>query len=416
MNIYLEVYGCTANKADASLAKGILKEDGHKFVNNPSDSDIIVILTCTVIDTTEQKILSRLKSLKYLDKEIIVTGCMASVQAEKLYSVIPNVKVLKPTNISQISKIIKDKNLNLKSEEKTNFTKHYDDLFAPILISEGCLFSCSYCITSIARGKLISYSIKGIKKDIIKAIEKGCKEIQLTAQDTSSYGLDVKSNLGELLKQIKDIKGQYRIRIGMMNPFTCMKNINKILNGFDSNNIYKFVHLPVQSGNNEILNLMQRKYTINDFKEIVKIFRKKYPNITLSTDIIVGFPTETDEQFQDTINLIKKIKPDITNITRFSARPFTKAKNMKGRIKTEIAKKRSKELTKICKKISLENNLEQIGKKYNVLITERGKNNTFVGRSENYKPVILKQKVNIGSFYNVNIVDAKSNYLVGRLK
>jgi tRNA A37 methylthiotransferase MiaB len=171
----------------------------------------------------------------------------------------------------------------------------------------------------------------------------------------------------------------------------------------------------VQSGDNNILNKMNRKYNVDDFLSIIYRFKKRYPEITFSTDVITGFPSETDEQFENTINLLKTVKPDITNITRFSARPYTKAKTMKGRIKTEIVKQRSKILTEICKGISNEKNKSHMGEKYSILITEKGKNKTFVGRSENYKPVVLKENVKIGNFVYVKIKDARPTYLVGSI-
>jgi tRNA A37 methylthiotransferase MiaB len=160
---------------------------------------------------------------------------------------------------------------------------------------------------------------------------------------------------------------------------------------------------------------MGRKYNVDDFLEIVKQFRYRYPNITISTDVIVGFPTETDKQFQHTIDLLKTVKTDITNITRYSPRPHTTAKTMKGRVKTEIAKERSKILTELCSTISKENNLKHVGKKYNALITEKGKNNTFVGRTENYKPVVIKEEVEIGRFIPVKVTEAAGTYLVGSI-
>ena len=415
MKIYLEVYGCTANKSDASLVRGILKENKYEIVKEIDDADVIILLTCTVIDTTEQRMLSRLKKFKDSAKEIVVTGCMASVQGDLVRSVIPDVKLLPPQYTPYIVDLLEDKKIPDSPKNKTALSKSYEDIIAPISISEGCLFSCSYCITSLARGKLRSYPIDEIKKDVSSAVKSGCKEIQLTAQDTGSYGLDIEQDLGELLRNVITVEGKYRIRVGMMNPFTAMNNSESIIQGFDDSKVYKFLHLPVQSGDNEILKNMNRKYTVEDFIAVVKEFRDKYPNITLSTDVIVGFPGETDEQFQRTIDLLKNVEPDITNITRFSARPYTKAKTMKGRIKTEIVKQRSKILTDICSNISYEQNKKHIGKKYNVLITEKGKNNTFVGRAENYKPVVIKEKVEIGTIINVEITKAASTYLVGSL-
>jgi len=415
MKIYLEVYGCTANKSDASLIKGILKENEYEIVEKIDDADVLILLTCTVIDTTEQRMLSRLKKFKDLGKKIIVTGCMASVQEDLVKSVVPNVQLLHPQYTSHIVDLLEDKKIPDSPKSKTALSKLYDDITAPISISEGCLFSCSYCITSLARGKLRSFPIDEIKKDVSSAVKSGCKEIQLTAQDTSSYGLDVKQDLGELLKKVTIVKGDYRIRVGMMNPFTALKTLDSIISGFDNSKIYKFIHLPVQSGDNEILKKMNRKYTVEDFLEIVKRFRDDYTDITLSTDVIVGFPSETDEQFQRTIDLLKNVEPDITNITRFSARPYTKAKTMKGRIKTEIVKSRSKLLTELCNNISKNNNLKHIGKKYNVLVTKEGKNKTYAGRAENYKPVVIKEKVEIGELINVDITKAASTYLVGSI-
>jgi MiaB/RimO family radical SAM methylthiotransferase len=200
-----------------------------------------------------------------------------------------------------------------------------------------------------------------------------------------------------------------------MNPHTTQKNLESILSAYTNQKIYKFVHLPVQSGDNNILKKMKRKYTVKDFLEIVKKFRERFPDITLSTDIIVGFPTETDKQFCNSVNLLKTINPDIVNITRYSARPFTKAKQMQGRIPTELVKNRSKILSELCATISEKKNKKYLGKKIAILITEKGKNNTYMGRAYNYKTAVVREKVHIGEFVSVEIVDSASNYLFGKL-
>ena len=415
MNVYLEVYGCTANKSDACLVKGILKENNYEIVNKIDNADSIIILTCTVIDTTEQRMLSRLKKLKKTGKKIIAAGCMASVQPDVIKSVIPDALLLPPQYSHHIVELLEGKNPVFKEKNKTLFSKYFEDIVAPVSIAEGCMFSCTYCITSFARGKLRSFQIDEIKNDVCSAINKGCKEIQLTAQDISSYGLDIGCDLGNLLRSVCTIKGEYRIRVGMMNPFTCLKNLDSIIKGFEKPEIYKFLHLPVQSGDNDILKKMNRKYTVNNFLKIIKKFRDKYPDITISTDVIVGFPTETDAQFQKTVDLLKAVRPDIINITRYSARPYTKAKTMKGRVRTDIVKKRSKILTDICSKISEGNNLIHIGKKYTIFITEKGKNGTFMGRSENYKPIIIRDSIDIGSSVHIRVIEAASTYLVGSI-
>ena len=415
MKIYLEVYGCTANKSDASLVKGLLKEGSHETVEKIDNSDVIILLTCTVIGTTEQRMLSRLRMFKKTGKRIIVAGCMASAQSDLVKSIVPNAKLLPPQYVFNILDLLGDKKLSFKTINKTLLPKYYENIVAPISIAKGCMFSCSYCITSIARGKLKSYPIGEVVQDVCSALRQGCKEIQLTAQDTGSYGLDSDCDLSELLDRVCKIEGEYRIRVGMMNPYTVKKNFDSILQAFDDKKIYKFLHIPVQSGDNNILKKMNRKYKVDDFLEIIKKFRKKYLDSTISTDIIVGFPTETNEQFQHTIDLLKTVKPDITNITRYSARPFTKAKMMEGRIRTDVAKERSKFLTKLCIELSKKNNRNHIGKKYTVLISEKGKKNTVIGRTESYRPVVLREKAEIGKITSVIITDAAPTYLYGRL-
>jgi MiaB-like tRNA modifying enzyme len=397
------------------LVLGLLTHKGHKIVHNLTDADVLVLLTCTVIGTTEHRMLSRLKVFQKTHKKIVVTGCMPAVQADLIKSIAPNAFLLPPQYIQYITNIIQGNKPSFLETKKTMLPKHYDEVIAPIAIAEGCLLSCSYCITHFARGKLRSFPIQEIAADVCSAIKQGCKEIQLTAQDTASYGLDTGTNLGMLLTQVCTLDGAFRVRVGMMNLTTVQKNLDSILTAYKHYKIYKFLHLPVQSGDDEILKKMNRGYTAKDFTRLVERFRKTIPTLTLSTDVIIGFPTETEEQFYRTIELLKQIKPDIINITRFSARPLTTAKNMKGRIPTHVVKERSKRTTEICSKISREKNKEHIGKTYMVLVTEKGKQKTFTGRAENYKQVVLTEPVAIGDFVHVEIIDAAPTYLVGKL-
>jgi MiaB-like tRNA modifying enzyme len=415
MKAYLDVFGCTANKSDASIVRGILRENKFEIVKKINDADFLIIHTCTVINTTEQRMLSRLRMYKKTGKKVIVTGCMASIQPDLIKETLPEAKLLPARYPYQILNLIESKKIKYHEKNKTRHPRSYGEIIAPISIAEGCLFSCSYCITSQARGRLKSYPKNDIVTDVSNAVNQGCKEIQITAQDVSSYGLDTGNNLGELLVNIAAIQGDFRVRVGMMNPHTCLRNTKSIIKGYQDNKIYKFLHLPVQSGDDDILKLMDRIYSVKDFFYLVDKFRGKYDDITISTDVIVGFPTETDEQFNNTVRLIEKLKPDITNITRFSARPYTKAKTMKGRINTDILKKRSKELSDVCKKLSRENNFGHIGKKYRVLITEKGKGNTYIGRSENYKPVVINKQVKVGEFCSVEIIDYATTYVVGSI-
>ena len=236
-----------------------------------------------------------------------------------------------------------------------------------------------------------------------------------SSQDLASYGLDRDLSLYDLVKEVSSIEGNFMIRLGMMNPLNVKRRLDEILSLYSFDRVYRFLHLPVQSGDNEILKRMNRGYTSEDFKEIVYRFRSEYPDITLSTDVIVGFPGENEESFQRTVDLIKEVEPDVVNITRFSPRPFTKAKYMDKKVPTDVAKERSRYLTWICRELSKKRNEKEIGKIHRALVVERGKNNTFVARTLNYKPVVLEEEVSLGSFVNVKITSAESTHLIGKL-
>lgn len=415
MKIYLETYGCTANKSDERLLVGLLTQKGHELVQTMEQADVLVLLTCTVIDTTEQRMLSRLKVFQKTHKKIIVTGCMPTVQADRITATVPDAYLLPCRSIPCINDIIFGNKTDLRETKKTMLPKQYDTVMAPVLIAEGCRFSCSYCITRFARGALRSFPLQDIVSDVNCALKQGCKEIQLTAQDTASYGLDIGTDLGALLTHLRDLKGTFRIRVGMMNPAALKKNLDSILTAYQHHAIYQFLHLPVQSGDDDILKKMKRGYTTKDFISLVEQFRKKIPTLTLATDVIVGFPTETQEQFKKTMQLIEDVQPDIVNITRFSARPLTTAKTMKGRIPTFIVKQRSKQITKQVAKLTLEKNTQHLGSTHWVLVTEKGKHNTFTGRTESYKQVVFKQPVVIGDVVQARIIDAAPTYIVGKL-
>jgi len=377
---------------------------------------VLVILTCTVIDTTEQRMLHRIKELVNTDRKVVIAGCMASIQQDLLKNHFPQALLLPPRKIHQFFDLLDDKKPDENLYQKAFAPKQCSPLVAPIAIAEGCLFSCTYCITHLARGKLYSYPEEAILSSVKDAINQGCKEIQITAQDTASYGLDQHASLPQLLNKIVTISDAMMIRVGMMNPRTASRIMPDLLPLFNHPQIYSFLHLPIQSGNNTILQKMNRGYHVEDAEKIIAKFRKRNPDLTLSTDAIVGFPGETNEQFNQTKQVLQRIKPDVVNITRFSARPFTKAKKMNGRIRTEIVKQRSRELTTLCKKLTRNRNNRYLGKTMNVLTLTKGTKQATLARSMNYKPVIIPKQVPLGEQRLVEITNATETHLVGMLK
>jgi len=421
MKIYFEPYGCTLNYGESRIMEELVETAGYTIVREPDQADVLVLVTCTVIETTENKMLKQLQEFSKYDKPVIVGGCMASVQAETVLDINPNAHLLPPDKIFEIPQMIESLNEKIDAPNEgieDSVQEPLTSIDAIVPISNGCLGSCTYCITRLARGELRSYPQDDVLKSISNALDKGLFEIRLTAQDTAVYGLDRQTNLPGLLKMINEQfsgSNDFRIRVGMMNPNTTLPILDDLIEQYRSDLIFKFLHLPVQSGDDDILTDMKRGYKVQDFKDIVNKFRTEFPDLTLSTDIIIGYPGETEEQFNKSVELVKDIQPNIVNITRFSARPGTEAYDRKDQIVGRIQKDRSRVLTKVRFDVSTTINEKCIGNKVRILVTEVGKDDSVMGRTDSYQPVVIKKKLELGTFQEVEITEAIEAYLIGKL-
>lgn len=417
MRVYIEAYGCTLNRGEAALMEGMIRHSGHHIARHAENADVFTLVTCTVIETTERKMLKRIHYLSDLDKPLIVAGCMASAQPNIILKHAPHAKVLQPKDLYKIVDLVDkiEKDTNYKSHLPIVQNSNKRSTTAIIPIAQGCQGECTYCITKVARGELKSRSMEEVVNDVKKNISNGCREILVTAQDTAAYGRDIDKTLVDLINSIVRLDGKFKVRIGMANPSNILPILKEIIDVYRNKKIYKFLHLPVQSGDDDILKKMERRYTIHEFRYIVDRFRDNFPSITLSTDIIVGFPGETDEKFKTSCKLIEEIKPDIVNITRFSPRPNTKAKGMKEQIPGWAVKNRSRLLTKLRFEISRKINEGYVGKNEEILITEIGKNESMIGRTNTYKPVVIKKNIPLGKHVNVRITGATEIYLKGQI-
>ncbi|MEM4565967.1 MAG: tRNA (N(6)-L-threonylcarbamoyladenosine(37)-C(2))-methylthiotransferase [Archaeoglobaceae archaeon] len=411
MKIAIETYGCTMNQSDSDIMRAFLSE--HFELSNVEDAEVVVINSCGVIEFTERKIIRRIQELKSAGKKVVLAGCLSRISKEAL-SLADS--AIAPDNLEKIVEAVRlafnggARFLEWKNVDKTCFPKFRlrENVIAIVSISEGCMGHCNFCATKFARGKLRSFSLENIVKEVENAVKQGFKEIQITSQDTGCYGLDKgKLMLPELLEKICKIDGEFRVRVGMMNPQFAKAMLPDLLNAYEREKIYKFLHLPVQSGDNKVLENMRRGHRVEDFVEVVEEFRKRF-DIMLSTDIIVGYPTESEESFWKSYELIKSIRPDIVNITRFSRREGTLASKLK-QIPGWIVKERSRKLTELCVKIGLENNRRYLGKKMEVLVTTQGRR-WMLARSNEYRAVITSGK--LGEFKKVQIGDCRHNYLL----
>jgi len=399
VKIYVEAYGCSQNIAETYMLAQAMGE----IVDDPQRADAIVIGTCVVIEHTENRMMRRIRELRKYGKKIVVYGCLPSARRELLdMEVIP---------ITTWEWEMAHEILNLdKSPMDEVFLW---DAIATIPIANGCLGRCTYCITKIARGHVKSRSVEWIVSKVKEALQRGAVEIRLSAQDTAAYGRDIGTELPSLLNKVSSIPGKFFVRVGMMEPRETLRILPQLIEAYSSPKIYKFLHIPVQSGDDEILSRMNRGYKVKDFENIVNAFRDRYPDMMLSTDVIVGFPGEDDESFENTLRLIERIKPDILNITRFSPRPKTPAYRWK-RPSTNKVKEWSKRITELQWENMNRRMERMLGREVKVVVPSRGKRGRFLARTINYMPVVL-EKAEIGKFYNIEIVDMESAHLIGRI-
>ncbi|MFQ5759106.1 MAG: radical SAM protein, partial [Candidatus Bathyarchaeia archaeon] len=248
-------------------------------------------------------------------------------------------------------------------------------------------------------------------------VASGAKEVWLTSQDMACYGRDIGVTLADLLEKICNIEGTFLVRIGMMTPNYTLANLDRLVEAYQHRKIFKFLHLPVQSGDDEVLRRMQRFYTIEDFNQIVAMFRKAIPNITIATDVICGFPGETSEAFEKTMHLIEKVKPDIVNVSKFFPRPNTPAEKLEPKIPPSEIKERSKKMAELVRRIALEKNQAWKDWKGQILVDEKGKKpGSWIGRNFAYKPVVVKSRESLlGRIVNVHVVKAFQTYLRAEL-
>ncbi|MGL6297978.1 MAG: MiaB/RimO family radical SAM methylthiotransferase, partial [Methanobacteriaceae archaeon] len=245
------------------------------------------------------------------------------------------------------------------------------------------------------------------------AIKDGCVEIQLTAQDTAAFGKDTGESLASLIKEVAKLNGDFRIRIGMMHPKNVIGDIDNLIEAFSQEKVYKFLHLPIQSGSDEVLSHMRREHSVKQYKSIVDKFKSTIPNLTLATDIIVAYPSETEEDFLETVNLLKEIKPGIIHLSKYKHRKGADSSLM-DEIPYNELKKRSKYINDIKSEITAEENKKLLGSTQKALIVEKGSKGGFIAKTDSYIPVIVENG-EIGTFVNIEINEATSTYLRGTL-
>ncbi len=427
MHILIKTYGCSTNQADSETIAGCLTQAGYTLTHSAAAADIIIYNTCAVKGPTENRVINAIKRTPK-NKKTIIAGCLPLINLERLQRETRFNAAVGPAAAQQIAQIVQrvingEKVLALENaltakpplnlpRQKTN------QAISIIPINYGCQGKCAYCCVTFARGHLRSYSIKEITERAKHDLATGTKEFWLTSQDTACYGKDNGTDLAALLNAVTSLEGDFKIRIGMMTPNTATPFLTELTAAFRNERVFKFVHLPVQSGDNTVLKRMQRFYTAEQFKATVNAFRKAFPRITLATDVICGFPSETPSAFENTLKLIEEVQPDIVNVSKFFARPRTAAVEMRDESVDHVEiKRRSTVMAQLAKRISLKRNQSWIGWKGEVLVDEKGKiRNSWISRNFAYKPIVIKSSANLlGKTVNVQVTEAFTTYLAGTI-
>ena len=375
--VYIETYGCRYNFGDTANLVEVLKYNGSTLVNTAGEAEAVILNTCTVVGRTERRMLRRLAQLR--EKNLFVTGCMSVVQQEAISA------VCTPTIIP--ADAIREAYRGVGTVATGGV--------GIVQIARGCLGKCTYCITRTARGELKSFPAMEIREKVLAFIHAGTIEIQLTAQDTGAWGRDMFRTLPELLHECCELSGHYMIRVGMMNPATVKGILQPLVDAFASDHIFKFVHLPVQSGSDRILRQMGRGYTVEDIERIIAAFREKYPEITIATDVIVGFPGETDEDFSRSVALIERLRPNKVNVTRYSPRPFTRAMQEKD-FPDAIKKDRSRILNACAEQVYTAINAPWLTRVVPFVVTETIRSGSVLARTPFYTGVVLNEALPLG--------------------
>ncbi|WP_420545947.1 tRNA (N(6)-L-threonylcarbamoyladenosine(37)-C(2))-methylthiotransferase [Nitrosopumilus sp.] len=417
--IFVEAYGCSASFADSEMISGLVVNGGHTLAKDATESDLNIVVTCSVKDATANKMINRIKSLK--SSPLIVAGCLPKAEKDRVEKFTDNASLLGPNSIGKTLQVIDstlrgEKHVALEDSDLTKVglpKVRLNPTVGIVEIASGCMSECTFCQTKISKGDLSSYRLGDIVRQVQTEVKDGCKEIWLTSTDNGCYGFDIGTDLPSLINSVADIPEDFMIRVGMMNPMYMPRIKKDLVQAYENDKVFKFLHIPVQSGSDKVLHDMKRGHTSETYKETVKKMREKYTDFTISTDIIVGFPSETEDDFEETVNLLDETKPDIVNLSKYSARPGTDAATWK-QIDVGEIKRRSKIIFEQINKISLENNKKWIGWIGKVLFDE-SINNEIKGRNFAYKPISVKNNVEIGQYHTVKVTDATTNGLIGKI-
>uniref|UniRef100_A0A673CUP3 tRNA-t(6)A37 methylthiotransferase n=1 Tax=Sphaeramia orbicularis TaxID=375764 RepID=A0A673CUP3_9TELE len=414
--IWMKTWGCSHNNSDGEYMAGQLAASGYKMTDDPSEADLWVLNSCTVKNPAEDHFRNSIKKAQEQQKKVVVAGCVPQAQPRMEY-----LKGLSIIGVQQIDRVVevvdeavKGHSVRLLGQKKDGGRRlggarldlpkiRKNPLIEIISINTGCLNACTYCKTKHARGDLASYPVEELVERARQSFQEGVCEIWLTSEDTGAYGRDIGTDLPTLLwKLVEEIPEGAMLRLGMTNPPYILEHLEEMAKILNHPRVYAFLHVPVQSASDSVLMDMKREYCVNDFRQVVDFLKERVPGVTIATDIICGFPGETEEDFQETIELVKCYKFPSLFINQFYPRPGTPAAKME-QVPAHVV--RADQHTSLT-----------VGERQHVLVTEESFDTQFyVAHNKFYEQVLVPKRLEFkGKMIEVDIYEAGKHFLKGR--
>jgi len=438
LNVYIETLGCSKNQVDSEIMLGILKDYGYKLTNDKWIAEVIIINTCGFIESAKEESINTILELSEFKnkgncKLLIVTGCLSERYSKQLSNELPEVDIfLGTSNFIEIAKVIeeaKEKNEPIikKSKEKVDYNSQRilttPNYTAYIKIAEGCDNFCTYCIIPKLRGKYTSRKKEDIIKEAHVLASQGVKELIVIAQDTTRYGIDIYNTyeLSNLLISLSNIDGIEWIRLQYLYPDIFNDELIEVI--ANNKKICDYIDIPIQHCNNNILKRMNRNTTKEQILSLINKLRNKIPGVALRTSLIVGFPGESEEQFNELCDFVKLVEFDRLGVFTYSQEEDTPAAKFKNQVSSDIKLERQSKIMEIQKNISSKKNIDKIGNIYDILIEEKIEDeNIYIGRTQYDSPEVdgvvyinSVKNLEIGKFVKTKITDALEYDLIGEI-
>ncbi len=424
MRVYVETYGCAQNQGEGAAIARALADEGHDLVAAPEGADAGVLVSCAVIGPTEARMVRRWRALGERIPRLVVTGCLVPLRTDLLTGPARERTTFVPIREQSSIPALLHRGDPAAGPGATGASASRPVVrlsarppaIEEVVIAQGCTSACNYCFSRLARGSLQSVPLEEVARRVERAFHRGATEVRLTSLDTAAWGRDRPGGerLPDLMRTVGQVPGDGTIRIGMMSPQSLGPILPEYLEALDAPRFYRFLHLPVQSGSDRILDAMKRGYSREEFLEQVAAARRRFPDLMLSTDVIVGFPGETEEDQQETEELVERVVPEVLNVTRFSARPGTPAARLPP-LPARVAKRRSRALAELRQRVGRRRLERWIGHRGPAGVVEHGPRGSAVARLPNYLPVVLPVQPELGARVPVRVEGARTTYLLGRL-